>query len=216
MNWSEALRQMPLIAILRGISPAEAVPVATALYDAGFRIMEVPLNGPNPLECIDRMASAMKSSAMIGAGTVLSTDDVENAASAGAQMVVSPNVDPSVIARTRDRGLISLPGFATPTEAFLALHAGASALKLFPAQQMGTQGLRAVREVLPSSTQIFPVGGIDAGLFPEFLRAGAAGFGIGGTLYKPGKSLDAIHRTAAELVDRFKALASAADTSKPA
>ena len=209
MNWTAALHDLPLIAIVRGIEPTDAVSVATALYESGFRLIEVPLNSPQPLDSIAQMRSALDGRALIGAGTVLDRDAVVQASSAGAQFIISPNTDAAVIQATKDLALISLPAFATPTEAFVALGAGADGLKLFPAEASSPQALRAMRAVLPPQTAIFPVGGIDPAGMQRYVEAGASGFGIGSALYKPGASIESIRTAAASFVNAWRALRSA-------
>ena len=185
---ARALRPLPLVAILRGISPAEALPVGWALVDAGWCLIEVPLNSPQPLRSIEVLARAFPQ-ALVGAGTVLAVDQVGAVAGAGGGLVVSPNTDVTVIAEAVRRGLVCLPGVATPTDAFAALGAGAHGLKLFPAEMIGPPALKALRSVLPPGTLLLPVGGITPGSLAAYLAAGAAGFGIGSALYKPGMAV---------------------------
>lgn len=175
-----------LIAILRGIEPDEAVPVGRALVEAGIERIEVPLNSPQPLESIRRLAVAFGKTAEIGAGTVLSPAEVATVAEVGGRLIVSPNADSAVIRATKARGMASWPGVFTPTECFAALGAGADGLKVFPAFLLGTEGLKAVRAVLPPATQVFMVGGVGLERFRDWRAAGADGFGIGTALYRPG------------------------------
>ena len=180
------LETLPLIAILRGLKPDEAVEIGEALFDAGFRCLEVPLNSPRPLDSIARLAARFGDEMLVGAGTVLTPSAVDDVKSAGGTLIISPNTNPAVIAQAKTQGLISLPGVSTPTEAFAALDAGADGLKLFPAEVAGVAGLKALKAVLPPTTQVYAVGGIDPGSIRAWRGAGATGFGIGSALYRPG------------------------------
>lgn len=205
MNFATVLDTMPLVAILRGIRPSEAVSIAAALSEAGIVCLEVPLNSPQPFDSIAAIRDANISSLTVGAGTVLTRDDVRDAASAGAAFIVSPNTDIEVIKLTKASGLTSVPGFFTPTEALAAAHAGADALKLFPADGAPPAHLKAMKAVLPPSLPILAVGGVTEVNMGQWLAAGAAGFGIGGALYRPGDSADTVRRKANALVTAFKA-----------
>ena len=194
-----------IIAILRGITPPEAAAAAAALIDAGITKIEVPLNSPAPFDSIKAMADAHAKDALIGAGTVLSTDDVGRVAQAGGRLVVSPNCDPRVIVATKTAGMQSWPGVLTPTECFAALKNGADGLKIFPGSLLGPQGLRAIRAVLPVGTQVYAVGGAGPDNFGDWFAASADGFGIGSALYKPGMSLADISARAGNIVAAYDA-----------
>lgn len=202
IDFESAFSRLPLIAILRGVRPDEVEAIGEALVEAGFTLIEVPLNSPDPLASVERLARRLDGQAVIGAGTVLRVADVGAVAAAGGTMVISPNADPAVIGATAAAGLISLPGIATPTEAFAALAAGASALKLFPAEAATPAVLKAMGAVLPRGTRVLPVGGIAPDTMGPWRSAGAAGFGLGSALYKPGM-------TAAEVGERARAFVSA-------
>lgn len=199
----ESLDALPLIAILRGLKPEEAVEIGEAIVAAGFRCLEVPLNSPEPLDSIRRLRQALDGRALVGAGTVLNVAAAHEVADAGGQLIISPNTNVDVIRETKTLGLLSLPGFFTPSEAFAALDAGADALKLFPAEIAGPKGLKAVRAVLPAATRVYPVGGVDPDSMSAWRSAGASGFGIGSAVFKPGQSAEQVARQAAEFVVRW-------------
>ena len=182
---AHALQTVPLVAILRGIKPAEALAVGQALLSTGWTLIEVPLNSPQPLDSIAALASAFPQ-ALIGAGTVLSVDDVHDVHAAGGQLIVSPNFNPAVVREAVRLGLVCLPGVMTASEAFAALEAGATGLKIFPAEIITPPVVKALRAVLPPGTVVMPVGGITPNNMRPYLAAGADGFGIGSALYKPG------------------------------
>jgi 2-dehydro-3-deoxyphosphogalactonate aldolase len=201
VKFESCLRRMPLIAILRGVKPDESVAIGQTLIEEGFSLIEVPMNSPDPLASIAALARNVPD-ALIGAGTVLAPDDVQRVGDAGGGLIVAPNLDPEVIQEAVRRGMVCLPGVMTPTEAFAALRAGATELKLFPAEMIGPEGVKALRAVLPPHARLFPVGGITPESLAVYCRAGAAGFGIGSALYRPGM-------TAAEIAPRARAFASA-------
>lgn len=184
--FKDALKKCPLIAILRGVRPDEVQAIGQAIYDAGFRVIEVPLNSPEPLESIRLLRSSLPADCVVGAGTVLSTAQVQQVASAGGQLIVMPHSDPAVIGAATDAGLASAPGVATVTEAFAALAAGADILKMFPAEQLGPAVVKAWRAVIPPQVVLAPVGGITPDNLKVFSQAGASAFGLGSALYKPG------------------------------
>lgn len=195
---------MPLVAILRGLQNSCALEVGDILTGSGFEILEVPLNSPEPFSSIGTLVKAFGGNAIIGAGTVLETSQVEQLDDIGATLVVSPNCNPKVIGKTAEKGMISLPGVLTPSEMFAALDAGATGLKIFPAELFSPSAIKAVRSVLPAETPIYVVGGISASNMKQYLDAGATGFGIGGSLFKPGKPLNDIAEDAQAIVEAFR------------
>lgn len=195
-----------LIAILRGIEPADAVDVAEALVRAGITWIEVPLNSPEPFVSINRMVKALEGRAHVGAGTVLTKEDVQDLKNAGGTFVVSPNMDQAVIEFTKQSGLGSYPGVLTPTEAFQAIFAGADGLKIFPASLVGPSGIKAMKAVLPPEVPVYAVGGADIHNFADYAKAGADGYGLGSSLYKPGDQADVIFERAQRFCAAFDAL----------
>jgi 2-dehydro-3-deoxyphosphogalactonate aldolase len=200
MELSQFLTRSPLVAILRGVRPEEAEAIGAALERAGIVIVEVPLNSPQPLDSIARLARAYGDRLLIGAGTVMTPTQVGEIAAAGGRLIVTPHADPRITRAAKQLGLLAVPGFFTPAEAFAMLEAGADALKLFPAEAASPAVLRALRAVLPSNTMVLPVGGIDAGNIPAWRAAGAAGFGIGSAIYKPGDTPDIVATKARSLI----------------
>lgn len=194
-QFSRALQQLPLVAILRGLTPQEAPAIGHALVDSGFALIEVPLNSPRPLDSIAALA-AEHPDHLIGAGTVLSAAQVREVHAAGGRIIISPHFDPAVVHEAVRLGLACVPGVATPSEAFAALGAGAHALKLFPAELITPAVLKAMRAVLPADVQLLPVGGITPDNMAAYRRAGAQGFGIGSALYAPGQSPEQVQASA--------------------
>lgn len=190
----------PLVAILRGLRPEEAVDIGKALVAAGVRMIEVPLNSPSPMTSIALLQAAFGEDALIGAGTVLDVAAVDELAATGARLLVTPNVNEAVIARGVERGLEPMPGFVTPTEAFTAIRAGARRLKLFPAHTMGVAHLKAVREVLPAEVGVWAVGGVGPGNARAWIEAGAEGVAAAGSLYRPGRSPAEVGQVAAAMI----------------
>lgn len=192
-----------IIAILRGVTPKEVMAVGEAILDAGISNIEVPLNSPQAFESVELLASAFSDEALIGAGTVLTTAEVRTVRSAGGEFVVSPNCDVDVIAETEAQGMLSFPGVFTASECFTALKAGANGLKIFPAFQMGPEGLKALRAVLPPEAPVYAVGGVGPDDFNIWMEAGADGFGIGTSLYRPAKGAEDVGRSAKKIVEAF-------------
>ena len=196
----------PIIAILRGVKPAEAVAIAGVILAAGIDKIEVPLNSPSPLESISAIVKAYGDRALIGAGTVLTIAQVQQVRVAGGKLAVSPNCDPAVIAATIAAGMQSWPGIFTPSEAFTALQAGATGLKLFPGDMAGPKGLKAMRAILPTGTQVYAVGGAGPENFVEWVAASADGFGLGSAIYKPGDTPETVAAKAQAIVAAFDAI----------
>lgn len=180
--------QPPLVAILRGLTLAEVQPLGRVLFDAGFRMVEVPLNRPAALACIAALKAMAPADALVGGGTMLTPADVDTVHAVGGRLMVAPNCDAEVIGRARELGMLAAPGVATPTEAFNALRWGAHALKIFPADMVGPAGLKAFKSVLPAGTPLWPVGGVTPEGITAWVHAGATGFGIGSQLFQPGVS----------------------------
>ena len=196
MDVKDWLRRCPLVAILRGVKPDEVEAIGQALLEAGVAIIEVPLNSPEPIESIRRLAARFGDRARVGAGTVLDPGDCARIAGAGGRLVVTPHADPEVVRAAKAAGMLAVPGFMTPAEAFALLKAGADALKLFPAEAASPAVVKALLAVLPKGTAILPVGGIEAGNMGPWREAGAAGFGIGSAIYRPGDTPEVVARKA--------------------
>jgi 2-dehydro-3-deoxyphosphogalactonate aldolase len=200
--WHGALAQLPLVAILRGIRPEESEAVGDALWTAGWHLLEVPLNSPQPLDSIARLARRFPQ-AIVGAGTVRSAEEVRQVHAAGGRLVVSPHFDARVVAAAAALGMVSLPGVLTPSEAFAALDSGATGLKLFPAEMIPPAAVKALRAVLPAQVLLLPVGGITPAGMAAYRAAGAQGFGIGSALYQPGRDAAAIAAAAQDFADAW-------------
>ena len=210
MTESQASNRLKgMIAILRGLSPQECLGVTQALYGEGFRLIEIPLNSPEPLKSIEMVRKSLPADCLIGAGTVLTPKAAEQVKAAEGELIVMPHSDTAVIRRAKELGMLCAPGVATPTEAFAALDAGADALKLFPAEQLGPKVLKAWRAVLPRELGLLPVGGITPDNMDIFLQAGASGFGLGSALYKPGQSADDTRVNARKFQQAWKQLTQA-------
>jgi 2-dehydro-3-deoxyphosphogalactonate aldolase len=202
-DFETALRQLPLVAILRGLPPSDALSVGAALFEAGFRLIEVPLNLPEALQSIETLARELPD-AVIGAGTVTEAEQVRQVQSAGGLLVVSPHLDRTVVEATVMRGLVSVPGVMTPSEAFDALRWGASALKVFPAEAVQPAALKALRTVLPAGARLLPVGGITPALLAPYRAAGADGFGLGSALYRPGDTTEQVGHQARAFITAWR------------
>ncbi len=201
---AQALAQLPLIAILRGLTPAEAPAIGEALVSSGFAIIEVPLNSPEPLKSIAALTQQFPQT-LIGAGTVLNAQQVQDVHAAGGRLVVAPNFNPAVVAQALALNMVVLPGVATPTEAFAALDAGAHGLKLFPAEMISPATVKALRAVLPKAAALMPVGGITPDNMAAYRKAGASGFGLGSALYAPGRSAELVGEKAVAFVRAWQA-----------
>ena len=206
MNFEDTAKACGIIAILRGITLDEVAGVGDALYEAGIRIVEVPLNSPEPLRSITALAARFQGRMIVGAGTVLDTASVDRVSSAGGQISVSPDCNPAVIARATERGLVPLPGVFTPTEAFTAVRAGARHLKLFPAEAASPVTVKAWKAVLPREVQVYAVGGVTPANMKAWADAGCSGFGIGSNIYKPGMSAEDVGAAAAGFVAAWQSL----------
>jgi 2-dehydro-3-deoxyphosphogalactonate aldolase len=214
-RFTDAMAKLPLVAILRGIGPDESTPILTALIDAGFHLIEAPLNSPQPYETIRLMRVVAPKEVLIGAGTVRTLDEVAKVADAGGDIIVMPHADTKIIAFAKARGLIVLPGVATPTEAFAAIDAGADALKAFPAEMVQPAILKAWRAVIPASVPILPVGGIAPASMAAYIAAGADGFGLGSALYKPGDVAARVADNASAFVAAWRRIKPSAAKSLP-
>lgn len=201
-KFSQAMQAIPLIAILRGIQPGESIAVGQALVSTGWRLIEVPLNSPQPLDSIAKLASTFADT-LVGAGTVLTPNDVRNVHAAGGQLIVSPNFNGAVVRTAIDLGMVCLPGVMTATEAFAALCAGATGLKLFPAEMAPPAVVKALRAVLPTGTLLLPVGGITPSNMQAYLDAGANGFGIGSAVYTSGKTAEDVRLGATKFIAAY-------------
>ena len=203
-RFAAAMHHLPLVAILRGVRPDEAVAIGRALLDAGWRLIEVPLNSPEPLRSIEALVQALPE-ALVGAGTVLTPAAVRDVHAAGGRMIVAPNFDAAVVRESVRLGMVSLPGVMSPTEMFAALAAGAAALKLFPAEAIAPAVVKALRAVLDSTVRVLPVGGITPTNIADYRAAGASGFGIGSSLYKPGMTVAQVAVQARRWADTWRA-----------
>jgi 2-dehydro-3-deoxyphosphogalactonate aldolase len=202
----ETMLDMPIVAIIRGVTPDEVLPIAEALYQAGIRVVEIPLNSPDPLESLSRMARAWKGRLFCGSGTVLSVEQAEAVAAAGGEFLVSPDCKPAVIRRTVELGLEPMPGFATSTEMFQAVDAGARYLKLFPAVTYGPAHVASIKPVVPKGVTIMAVGGVGAADMANWWAAGTRGFGMGGEIYKPGHTAEQVFEKAEVVVAAMRQL----------
>ena len=204
LSFKSAMSALPLVAILRGVQAYEVIAIAQVLKDAGFKIIEVPLNSPNPYASIKLLNEHFGDELIVGAGTVLSCEQVDLVKQAGGEIIIAPNVDTQVIRYAKQLGLYCVPGFYTPSEAFSALAAGADAIKMFPADTLGAKGLKAMMAVIPKDTLVLPVGGVSAQTMGDFLAAGAQGFGLGSGLYQAGMHKDEVATRAKGYVEAYQ------------
>ena len=204
MNFKDAFLQMPIIAILRGVRPSEAVAIAEAVLESGIRVIEIPLNSPDPLTSIRHVAKELAGRAVVGAGTVLSEAEVDRVADTGGRLIVSPNTDPQVIRKTKARGLMSAPGVMTPSEAFAALSAGADVLKMFPGEFFSLPVIRSMAAVLPKTSVLVLVGGVTPDMIEAYCGSPVAGFGVGSSIYKPGMTAADVKVSAAGFADAIR------------
>ena len=200
------LSKVPVVAIIRGVTPDEVLDIGNAIYESGIRVIEVPLNSPEPFESIKRLSIDLGEKCTIGCGTLLSKRDAKRVANAGGKIAVTPNTKPGVIKKCIELGMTPMPGWATPTEAFAAYNAGARHLKLFPASSFGSGHVKALKSVLPNDAQIFAVGGVGSHNAKEWLQAGIDGFGIGSDIYQAGISADEVYKRCLEIVNAIKAV----------
>jgi 2-dehydro-3-deoxyphosphogalactonate aldolase len=207
LSFDAAMRDLPLIAVLRGIKPAEVEAIGQALFDAGFRLIEVPLNSPDPLVSIERLSRRLGHNALVGAGTVTSVQAAHDVIHAGGRLIVMPHCDTAIIRAAKAAGAVVTPGIATPSEAFAALAAGADALKAFPAEMIPPSAVKAMLAVLPMATRILPVGGITPDTMAAYRAAGAVGFGLGSALYKPGMTVAEVAARATRFAAAWRSLA---------
>lgn len=206
MNLSDLLKKMPLVAVLRHIKPEEAVEIGQVLIDAGFLCLEVPMNSPNPCDSIRLLAEAFGDKAMIGAGTVVTVDQVQQVADAGGKIIIMPHTDVEIVKKSKALGLTCVPGISTPSEAYTAINAGADGIKLFPAEGNPPQVLKAMRAILPTGLPVVPTGGITPEKMADYMKAGATGFGLGSALYKSGDSADVVRDKANRFVAAIDAM----------
>ena len=194
------LASMPVVAIIRGVTPDQVVDIANAIYSAGITVIEVPLNSPDPFNSIKKLSQALGNSCVVGCGTLLNKKDAKKVAAAGGQIAVTPNTNPKLIRRCIELGMIPMPGWATPSEAFAAYRAGARYLKLFPASTYGSKHIKAVKDVIPKDAKILAVGGVGSKDAPQWLAAGVDGFGIGSEIYTAGRSAEQVHTRCLDIV----------------